>query len=456
MRKPLLLLPLLLLMSLLSFKASPFPIDPNLDLWTKRTLPSGHYVNIVQISTPYGSGVSVNTIGYPGAFEIYYDFFGYYNETLIVPPSGTVQVAGYFMYNDVTPHLDRKYLALYLLRSDLSGYLYTTRILDYARGEEPNIWYYKNIVVPNLEAGEEFKLAFGRGDLCDMDRRLEASWTAVEVVSCRILKVPSQYATLQEAVDEAAAGDTVEVASGTYFEHVLVDKDFLKIVGNDKDGTVIDALMGSGSDSAAVSVSGNNVLFKGFTVQNCINGSGIEVYGENVTVLDNNVVNNTVGIKLLAGEGKIVKNNIYDNSIGVWMQNTVQHFALYCNSFYNNTINFYQQPPFAGSNTWDNGFEGNFWSNYTGVDSDGDGVGDVPHVIDEENVDYFPLMKPYMVGDINHDGKIDMKDVSFVARRFGSVLGDLLWSPRADINEDMKVDMRDISAVAKKFGQTWS
>jgi hypothetical protein len=49
-----------------------------------------------------------------------------------------------------------------------------------------------------------------------------------------------------------------------------------------------------------------------------------------------------------------------------------------------------------------------------------------------------------------------MKDVSFVARRFSSKPGDLLWSPRADINEDMKVDMKDISAVAKKFGQSWS
>jgi len=47
------------------------------------------------------------------------------------------------------------------------------------------------------------------------------------------------------------------------------------------------------------------------------------------------------------------------------------------------------------SNAWDNGFQGNYWSNYTGKDNDGDGIGDTPHLIDENNQDNFPLMKVY-------------------------------------------------------------
>jgi hypothetical protein len=43
-------------------------------------------------------------------------------------------------------------------------------------------------------------------------------------------------------------------------------------------------------------------------------------------------------------------------------------------------------------NIWDDGFEGNYWSNYTGVDVDRDGIGDTSHVIDTNNVDNYPLM----------------------------------------------------------------
>jgi hypothetical protein len=47
---------------------------------------------------------------------------------------------------------------------------------------------------------------------------------------------------------------------------------------------------------------------------------------------------------------------------------------------------------------------------------------------------------------------IDMKDVAYVAKRFGTRPGDTLWDPNADINGDGKVDMKDIALVAKGFG----
>jgi PKD repeat protein len=63
------------------------------------------------------------------------------------------------------------------------------------------------------------------------------------------------------------------------------------------------------------------------------------------------------------------------------------------------------------------------------------------------------------VGDINGDGKVDMKDVAVVAAAFGSYPGHPRWNPDADITgpaylvPDDKVDMRDVSLVAKNFGQ---
>jgi hypothetical protein len=75
-----------------------------------------------------------------------------------------------------------------------------------------------------------------------------------------------------------------------------------------------------------------------------------------------------------------------------------------------------------------------------------------------------------MVGDITGfgvwpDGKVDIKDVSLVAKAFGSVLGEggYYWhlklcsgcphSPNCDINNDGVIDIKDVALVSKQFGK---
>jgi len=79
--------------------------------------------------------------------------------------------------------------------------------------------------------------------------------------------------------------------------------------------------------------------------------------------------------------------------------------VFYHNNFINNTQHVYVVT-LGFANSWDDGYPsgGNYWSDYDGVDfcsgsyqneSGSDGMGDTPYVIDEDNQDNYPLMKPY-------------------------------------------------------------
>ena len=58
-----------------------------------------------------------------------------------------------------------------------------------------------------------------------------------------------------------------------------------------------------------------------------------------------------------------------------------------------------------------------------------------------------------MPGDIQSPfGVIDMKDIAYIAKRFGTTPSAPLWDPNADIDGTKKVDMKDIAIVAKGFG----
>jgi hypothetical protein len=64
------------------------------------------------------------------------------------------------------------------------------------------------------------------------------------------------------------------------------------------------------------------------------------------------------------------------------------------------------------------------------------------------------IMLVGMPGDLMPQfGVVDMKDIAYVAKRFGTSQSNPLWDPNADINGDGKVDMKDIALVAKYFGK---
>jgi hypothetical protein len=51
--------------------------------------------------------------------------------------------------------------------------------------------------------------------------------------------------------------------------------------------------------------------------------------------------------------------------------------------------------------------------------------------------------------------KIDIKDIAYVAKRFGLSPSDPIWDPNADLNNDGKVDIKDVALAAKYFRLTY-
>jgi len=252
----------------------------------------------------------------------------------------------------------------------------------------------------------------------------------------------ADFHTIQEAINAANPGDTIFVYNGTYYEKIVLNKRVL-LVGEHPESTIID---GGGSYGSVVNiVAVDKVKFTGFTVRNSgrdyylragivisssrnvvvgnkvvNNLNGIVVYGSSNTVSGNNITNNGDGIYLygssnntIAGNyvayngdgivliessnnntvvGNNVANNRYYGILITWSSN---YNTVYHNKFVNNNP---QAHVFKSTNNvWDDGYPsgGNYWSDYTGVDADGDGIGDTPHVIDADNQDHYPLIHPW-------------------------------------------------------------
>lgn len=60
---------------------------------------------------------------------------------------------------------------------------------------------------------------------------------------------------------------------------------------------------------------------------------------------------------------------------------------------------------------------------------------------------------PYLWGDVNHDGLVDIRDIAIVAKAYGSYPGSPTWKAEADINGDGKIDLKDVAIACKNFGK---
>jgi nitrous oxidase accessory protein len=138
--------------------------------------------------------------------------------------------------------------------------------------------------------------------------------------------VPDDYSTIQEAVDNAAEGDTVLVKNGIYQvddNTTLVISKTLSLIGEDPKNTVIlGAFSMYPENDVAIRLAAPNVTISGFTITNCRVAIAIvnyyaEPYPSGCKIINNNIVNNSEGIRPQRNDLLISGNNITENQNGI-------------------------------------------------------------------------------------------------------------------------------------------
>jgi len=146
---------------------------------------------------------------------------------------------------------------------------------------------------------------------------------------------PGNYTKIQDAINNSSSGDTIYVYRGTYHEAIEIDVVNLKILGEGRDVTIIDANF----TDIAVVIRQSYVTLQGFTLIG--QDDGINVRGEltAITISDNNLTKNWYGIEFQYDWDNnwiVIENNIfYSNTFGIYL---VSWYEIGFNTIRNNTF----------------------------------------------------------------------------------------------------------------------
>lgn len=265
----------------------------------------------------------------------------------------------------------------------------------------------------------------------------------------------STFSTIQAAINNAIAGDTLWVANDTYYENVTVNKavTIRPYVGNTAtvdgengdtfritaDGAIIQSLtITNNGYSAGIKIeSDGNVIYDNL-IEDCYRG--VYLYGaytgnfittneisnyenEGVLILGgsaNWVYNNTLtgdddeneeeyGILLMnASYNTIYFNTIQDNDFGIYIWGSSNYNKIYHNNFIDNSPYSAYVDTVLGStiNYWDYSGIGNYWSDFIDIDADENGIYDNPYPIpdgvggvsdedEQDDEDGYPRVYPW-------------------------------------------------------------
>ncbi len=226
------------------------------------------------------------------------------------------------------------------------------------------------------------------------------------------LKVQSNYVNITGlTIYDGYHGITVSANSCRISENKITDSEVGIGLISAYDNVVAENTFQNIGLSAAIqlSYSYRNIVQYNY-ITSCTEGIQVREGSSNNTVADNIVSGcQDVAIRLLgSGVGHrwygpdgntIMRNNISSSRVGTTVYGANNN-VISNNNYVNNTMQFSANEDYLltwGGSRSVNTVDKNYWSDYEGIDSNGDGVGDSPYVIDEYNQDNHPLIYPAQI-----------------------------------------------------------
>jgi len=245
-----------------------------------------------------------------------------------------------------------------------------------------------------------------------------------------VIRVPEDYPTVGEAINAAPPNATIVIDTGIYREYLVINKT-LTIIGRRGSAPTFD---GGGTGTAFTLVpSASGTIIAGFIITNYAQGvfidgaSNCKIYDNIMTqnvnsgvaegnnAANNQIYNNifqenhgtAISLTQYSTSSTIYNNTIILNTIGINIESGGN--TIYWNIFIDNTLQV--DVDASVQNNWDNGYPngGNYWSTHVGVDLNcgplqnqpgSDGIFDNQHTVAVNNVDKYPLVKPFSPHDI--------------------------------------------------------
>jgi parallel beta-helix repeat protein len=196
-------------------------------------------------------------------------------------------------------------------------------------------------------------------------------------------------------------------SSSIISENYITSNTFIAVhfLGNVQNITISKNIIASNPDSS-IAIYGSQHTISENTITDSRWGVGLYT-GSNNAIFGNTILNCSLyGIGLYqSSNNTIYSNQVENNAVGISFSQRddaapMNHNLLYHNNFVNNGQNTVMAS--GAINYWDNGQEGNYWSDYStkypnAVEANNSGIGNTPYVIDAKNSDHYPLLESWII-----------------------------------------------------------